>query len=190
MSGVLATFIEPNLMWFNNQVKEGLLDEILLKPLPSIFLSSLGSCAPLGMAQILLGLVFLGVGISRLEAPPTPGNSAGWLVLAFCGVSITWATRVLLASLAFWAPHLDLDVLYGAFWQFGRYPVSIYRQPIRALLTYILPVALIATLPARALIYGAGMGEIMGGVAAAAGVLAVVGWVWSTGLKRYVGAGA
>lgn len=65
------------------------------------------------------------------------------------GIAIAWASRVTLASLAFWAPYLTPDVLYGALWQFGRYPVGIYRQPIRFVLTYVLPVAFIATIGAR-----------------------------------------
>src|SRR5689334_2783810 len=40
VSGVLATFIEPNVVWFAEQVKSGKLDELLLKPAPSIFLVS------------------------------------------------------------------------------------------------------------------------------------------------------
>jgi hypothetical protein len=36
------------------------------------------------------------------------------MVLLAVGVAITWASRVLLASLALWAPSVQLDVVYGA----------------------------------------------------------------------------
>lgn len=48
VSGVLATFVEPNVQWFAEQVTSGKFDELLLKPVPSVFLASLGACAPWG----------------------------------------------------------------------------------------------------------------------------------------------
>jgi hypothetical protein len=39
-----------------------------------------------------------------------------------------WASRLLLAVVVFWAPQVELDVLYSALWQCGRYPVQIYQQ--------------------------------------------------------------
>ncbi len=188
VSGILSTFIEPNVTWFADQVKSGKLDEVLLKPVPSIFLVSLGSCAPLALSQVVLGIVVLSVGLHELGVVPTAGGVIGWLVLLTVGVAITWASRVLLASLALWFPGVDLDVVYGAVWQFGRYPVDIYRQPLRAILTYVLPVAFIATYPARALTQGASPVLIGVGLAIGLAAIAIVQVVWNTGLRRYTSA--
>jgi hypothetical protein len=70
------------------------------------------------------------------------------------GLVMIWASRLLLAVVVFWAPQVELDVLSSALWQCGRYPVQIYRQPIRFALTYILPLAYIATMPAYVLTHG------------------------------------
>src|SRR5688500_613479 len=61
MSGLLATFVEPNVQWFAGQVRSGKLDDILLKPVSGVFLVSLGSCAPLALSQALLGILVLAV---------------------------------------------------------------------------------------------------------------------------------
>ncbi len=188
VSGALATFVEPNLQWFAEQVTSGKLDDILLKPVPSVFLASLGACAPLGLSQVALGLVVLAIGLRESGAGPAPWGLPGWLLLLAAGSAIAWSSRVLLASLAFWAPHVTPDVLYGALWQFGRYPVSIYRQPIRFLLTYIVPVAFIATLPARALTRGPDARLLLGGLGAALGAVAATRLVWRAGLRRYTSA--
>jgi ABC-2 type transport system permease protein len=188
VSGVLATFVEPNLQWFAEQVTSGKFDDLLLKPAPSVFLASLGTCAPLGLSQVALGTAVVAIGLRELGNRPTPWGAAGWLLLLAVGIAIAWASRVTLASLAFWAPYLTPDVLYGALWQFGRYPVGIYRQPIRFVLTYLLPVAFIATIPARALSRGADPAVCAAGLAAGLGSVVVVQLVWKAGLRRYTSA--
>lgn len=188
VSGVLSTFIEPNVTWFSDQVKSGKLDEVLLKPVSSIFLVSLGRCAPLALSQAAMGMVVLGIGLHELGAVPTLWGITGWLVLLPVGVAITWASRVLLASLALWSPGVSLDVVYGALWQFGRYPVSIYQQPVRFVLTWVLPMAFISTFPARALTYGASAELLLAGPVFGAGAILVVRLVWSAGLRRYTSA--
>ncbi len=188
VSGVLATFIEPNVVWFAGQVTSGKLDDVLLKPVPSIFLASLGSCAPLGLTQVAMGLAVVGAGLREMDAIPRAYNLFGWLVMLSAGIAITWASRVLLASLAFWAPAMELDVVYGAVWQFGRYPVSVYPQPVRFALTWVLPVAFVSTLPAQALVRGVGPALLLLGTAIGAASLLVVQLVWSAGLRRYTSA--
>jgi ABC-2 type transport system permease protein len=188
VSGVLATFIEPNIVWFAEQVRSGKLDELLLKPAPSIFLVSLGSCAPLGLAQVGLGGVVLAAGLRELGAAPAPRRVAAWLLLLAVAIAVTWASRVLLASLALWNPAVSLDVVYGAVWQFGRNPVSSYWPPLRFALTYVLPVAFIATAPARALTCGVPLSLLLAALAVSAGASAFVRLVWRAGLRRYTSA--
>jgi ABC-2 type transport system permease protein len=79
-------------------------------------------------------------------------------------------------------------VVYGALWQFGRYPVSVYRQPLRFVLTDVLPMAFISTVPALALTRGAGLILIVVGLVIGIGAIALVGLVWKAGLRRYTSA--
>lgn len=188
VSGMLVAFIEPNLIWFAEQVQSGKLDDILLKPVASVFLASLGSCAPLALSRILLGLVMLGLGLGELRTVPALAGVIGWLLLLVVSIVITWASRVLLASVALWAPAVSLDVVYGAIWQFGRYPVSIYRQPIRFALTYVLPVVFIATAPAHALTRGVDPPSLLIGLVVSTLAVAMACAVWNAGLRRYTSA--
>jgi ABC-2 type transport system permease protein len=188
MSGFLSAFIEPNLQWFNSQVKEGKLDALLLQPVPSIFLASLGSCAPLELANVVLGAILIGVGLHNLGIIPTLWNIIGWLIMFCAGIVITWASRLLLASLAFWAPSIDPDIFYGAIWQFGRYPTNIYRQPIRFTLTYLLPIAFISTIPSQVLIHGSSLPELFTAIALAGSAFIAIRLIWNAGLRRYTGA--
>jgi ABC-2 type transport system permease protein len=188
VTGLREAFVEPNVRWFGEAVKQGRLDETLLKPAPSVFLFSLGSCAPLGLAETALGLAVVVLGLNDLGRSPSAWDVLGWLLtLAAAGV-VTWASRVLIACAVFWAPDVTLDVLYDALWQFGRYPVGVFHEPLRFGLTYLLPVALVATLPARVLVRGATPLAAVAALAASLIGFAAVLAVWEAGVRRYTGA--
>lgn len=189
LTGIKATFIDPNLSWFPSRgIRQGTLDTYLLQPAPSLFLTSLATAAPLALVQTLLGLGVVAVGLGTHGRAPSPLAVAAWLLLVAIGAILTWAFGVILACLAFWAPRLELDVFYNAGWELGRYPTDVYRRPIRLLLTYILPLTLIATLPASVLLRQPRPAVIL--TSAAAGVTAIIiaTGVWRLGLRRYTGA--
>jgi len=167
---------------------DGALDDILLRPIPSIFLASLGTCAPLGLLHVVGGAAGLAIGLGRLGAAPTAGEAMAWLLMLGVAVAVAWASRVLLASLAFWAPSLQPDVLYSAVWQFGRYPVTMYRQPLRFALTCVIPVSLVGTMPAQALTRGVNPIHLIAGTIGAIGAILLVNVAWRAGLRRYTSA--
>jgi ABC-2 type transport system permease protein len=104
------------------------------------------------------------------------------------GLVVTWALSVLLACLAFWAPKLQLDVFFHSAWQLGRYPTDVFARPIRVVLTYVFPMALIASVPSAALLRRPQLGVLAGGVLAALGAAVLAGLAWRAGLRRYTGA--
>ncbi len=188
MGGVRSAFVDPNLGWFAERIRDGRMDLFLLQPAPSLFLASLGSHAPLALTQVALGAGVVGLGLVELGTLPSAVSFAAWLVLLAVGVGVTWALGVLLACLAFWAPRLQLDVMYGAAWELARYPVDIYRRPMRFVLTYLFPMAVITTLPTSALIEGPSLVSVLVTAAAGLGVVLLAGRVWTLGLRRYTGA--
>jgi ABC-2 type transport system permease protein len=189
LTGFKAAFLDPNLSWFPGRgIRDGNLDTYLLQPAPSLFLTSFANAAPVSLVQAVLGLGVVAIGIGSAGDLPSPVGVLAWLLLLVVGATLTWALGVLLACLAFWAPRLELEVFYGAAWQLGRYPVDVYRTPVRAVLTYVVPLALIASLPASVLLRDpspavVAMSVVAGGVAA----LVATG-VWRLGLRRYTGA--
>src|SRR5258706_3206610 len=122
ISGLLATFVEPNLAWFANKVISGELDDLLLKPAPSLFTASLGMCQPWALLQVGLGAAIVVAGVAPLGAQLTAAGVASALLLLLAGAVMARASRVLLARLAFWAPGVEPTVHDSAFRQLGRYP--------------------------------------------------------------------
>ncbi|MEV7960479.1 ABC-2 family transporter protein [Streptomyces sp. NPDC088252] len=95
---------------------------------------------------------------------------------------------MIFANLAFWAPKLDLHSLFGNVWQLARYPADLYARPLRRLFTYVLPLAVIASAPARTLSRPGDPALLLGALAMMATTVLVANAVWRAGLRRYTGA--
>jgi ABC-2 type transport system permease protein len=189
ITGLLQTFVLPNLSWFAaSKVMSGELDDLLLRPVSSLFMASLGTCQPWALSGVALGMVIIAIGAAQAGVLPTVASASAALLLLAVGAVLAWSSRVLLACLAFWAPGFEPDVLYSAVWQLGRYPVNIYHPAIRWLLTYVVPVAFIAAVPARTLTRGANPLLLVGGLAAAGASVWMAQSVWQAGLRRYTSA--
>jgi ABC-2 type transport system permease protein len=188
MAGIRAAFIEPNLIWFIDQVRDGKMDLYLVQPAPSLFLASLSTHSPVSLTRVGLGATVIGVGIADFGQLPTIGGVLIWLLLLAVGVAIMWALGVLVSCFAFWAPRLQLDVLFGSALNLARYPVDIYSRPLRFVLTYLFPMAVITTLPTTALLRGPELTGVLASVAAGAGIALLAIGAWSVGVRRYTGA--
>ncbi|TDU83216.1 ABC-2 type transport system permease protein [Kribbella voronezhensis] len=188
ITGLRATFLDPSLADFSEQIRDGRLDAYLLRPANSVLLATTTRHAPVAVVQCILGVGVIISGLRELETIPSPAALAAWFLLTCAGLLIGWATSVGLASLAFWAPRLNLGVLHGAAWEFGRYPIDIYGRCIRQLLTFAFPVAVVTTWPARILVHGPDLGTLLMAVLLAAGFTAGTLLLWRLGLRRYTGA--
>ncbi len=189
ITGLRGTFIDPNLSWFpDNGIRNGKLDSYLLQPASSLFLASLSLSSPLTLIQLVPGLGVLGWGIAVADERPGAAGVLGWLLLVAAALVVTWALSVLLACLAFWAPKLQLDVFYHSAWQLGRYPTDIFSRPLRAVLTYVFPMALIASVPSATLLRGPHWQVLLGAVLAAALLALLATTAWHKGLRHYTGA--
>ncbi|MGP3970802.1 ABC transporter permease [Streptomyces sp. 6N223] len=188
VSGLRAAFVEPNVEWFGEQVKDGRFDAALVQPAPAIFLASLGTSAPLALLQVALGLGIVVFGIVHASIAITVGGVAAWLVMILAATVIMWSTRVILAAVVFWAVGLSLDVVYDAIWQFARYPVQLYRPVLQVIFTYVFPTALVASLPMEVLARGASLIQVPIALGVATASCVVARGVWRAGLRRYTSA--
>lgn len=67
VSGIFTTCVEPNLSWFAGHVRDGKLDSILVQPVSSLFLISLGRCEPLALSQVAMGLLLFSPRFRRVR---------------------------------------------------------------------------------------------------------------------------
>lgn len=187
VAGAVNMFIEPNLAFFQGKVTQGLFDDFLLRPVPSVFTASFNTFDPWGSIQVAVGLVLIVAALAISHVSISWGGGISFLYLLGVGVIIAWSYRVLIASMAFWAPGTEPSVTYNALFQFGRYPVSIYPAPLRRFLTYVVPVAFISTLPTESLLHPELRFVIESTFLGCIACCVALG-VWRRGVRRYTSA--
>lgn len=188
VNGLLLTFVEPNLEWFAEKLRSGMLDDVLVRPVPSILLASFATSRPWSLADVVMGVAVAGYGIASLDTPVAAGGVAAAVGLVGVGAVAAWAIRLACATVTFWALGLELSVFWFAPWTLGRYPVDAYGRVARTFLTYVIPVAFVATFPARALTRGASAELLGGGLLTAVVMAGGVTLLWRAGLRRYTSA--
>jgi ABC-2 type transport system permease protein len=102
-----------------------------------------------------------------------------------------YALALAVQCLAVWsigAEGLD-DVIQGVV-EAARFPVDVYRGIVRAVLTFVVPVALLTTFPADALLGRSSRELIVIAVAVAAALLWITSRLWIWSLRHYAGASA
>lgn len=189
ISGIRGAFLDPSLSKFAGTIRDGTLDEALLRPAPSWFTATCREHAPAALGQSLVGLGVIAVGIQDLPHSPGTLNIAVAVVLVGAAVIITWSLSLIIASLGFWAGRIELAPLTASLWDVGRYPANAYRQPLRILVGGLLPLAGMITLPSAALTRNDPLvPRLISGLALSVAFVAMAMFVFRQGLKRYTGA--
>ena len=153
INGLRQAIIQPNLARMAEYIRLGTLDFLLTKPISSQFMVSFRHVGIYNWLDPILGLGLVAFGLIRRGEPITWAGMAGFLVLGLAGVAIMYALALAVQCLAIWSigsEGLD-DVIQGMV-EAGRFPVDLYRGIVRGLLTFIIPVAMLTTFPAEALL--------------------------------------
>jgi ABC-2 type transport system permease protein len=151
----------PNCANFSELIRKGDLDFVLLKPIDTQFLVSFQKIELAMLNQVLLAGALLGYALfslhekGRLVGGIGPLDVAMYLLLIAVGVAFFYSLMIALASTSVWLGRNQ--GLYD-FWfyitVFARYPASIYSgTPVGELLrfafSYVVPILLVVTVPAR-----------------------------------------
>lgn len=180
LQGLVGTFVEPNLGAVVTGVRTGQLDYLLLKPADAQLVASLQLVAPARLWEVLTGL---GVGAWALHLlPPVPLSALLWAaVLQLSGLLAIYGLWIMVTSLSFWFVRVDnLRWLLNAVMDTGRWPVSIYRGWLKLVLTVVVPVAVVTSYPAMAV-----LGRMDGRLAAQAFGVAIFSLIFSRAAWRF-----
>lgn len=145
-----AQFFFRSVYTFRNLVVSGDFDLVLVKPTNSLFRSLMGSPDPidlLTLPPILFVLVWIGVSLH-----PTILNTMLYILLTVNSLLIYASFHILVISVSVITLQVDhLIEVFRDLSSMGRFPVGIYKEPLRALLTFIVPIGLMYTFPANAI---------------------------------------
>lgn len=189
LRGVLSGAINPSLLEIAERIRTGTLDFVLVKPADGQFLVSTAKFAPWKIVDVIAGVVMVVVAFRQMGRVPAPQHVALAALLLGCAVLVLYSLWILVVSAAFWVVRMDnLAFLLDSIFDAARWPLDVFRGAWKILFTFIIPLGLMTTYPARA---------ILGTLDARTAVVATVGAVafaalarftWNRALARYTSA--
>ena len=164
INSIIETFFMPNCANFSELIRKGDLDFVLLKPIDTQFLISFEKVNLPMLNQVFFAGALLVYSLLTLHSRGeltggiTVLNVAMYLLLIVVGVVFFYSLMIALASTTIWFGRNQ--GLYD-FWfyvtVFARYPRSIYSgsptgEILRFAFSYVIPILLVVTVPARVLL--------------------------------------
>lgn len=184
-------FIGPSLdalAGLEGEMWTGTFDFTLLRPVSAQFLASVRHWQPFALVDLTLGLGVLIVATVQLGHTLTLASVAAFLVALATGVTILYAVLLAFTALVFWSPGFLFTWLFDSLFQMARYPVGLYPGWLQLILTWVVPVGLMTTVPAQALTGDLSLGMLVGGVALAIALFVASSALFRFGLRRYASA--
>ena len=153
MKGVLEGAVNPSLSAVVEAIRKGTLDFVLLKPADAQFLVSTARFAPWRAADVLGGLALFGIAFHRMGRVPSAGAVAAAFLLFASATLVLYSLWILVVSAAFFVVRVDnLSFLFVSIYDAARWPVDVFRGALRFVFTFVVPLALMTTYPALALL--------------------------------------
>ena len=151
--GFLDAIIWQNVVALGQHIRKGTLDFILTKPVNSQFHATLQHYRVDRIASIFGGVFLIIYGLTKLHASPTAGQMALFVLLVFSALLLVYSALVMLGTLAFWVVEIESfgEIVY-ALLEIGRYPSAALPEPVRTIMTFVIPIAFITTVPAEVII--------------------------------------
>jgi len=189
LRGLMEGAINPSLIGVVEKIRSGEFDYLLLKPADAQFLVSTTRFEPWKVVDMVGGLGLALAAFIMLGKPPAPGDVLVGIVLLLAAAMVLYSLWILIVSASFWVIRLDnLAYLFSAVFDAARWPIQVFRGVWRFLFTVIIPLALMTTYPAMAML---GKLEARTAIAALGGALlfaAVSRLLWRAAIRSYTSA--
>ncbi|HRF59351.1 MAG TPA: ABC-2 family transporter protein [Fimbriimonadaceae bacterium] len=185
MNAMVGAFF-MSLQEIPEQVRRGTLDFVITKPIDTQFWVSARRFNFDQIGTLVAGIAMVAVGVVQAGLVPSAPQWIAYLVLLAASTAIFYAFNLALMTLGIWLVRVDnLWVLGETVMQVARFPIDIYSLGVQRVLTYFLPLAFIATIPARQLAKGFDLQMLGLGVLWALVALGASRWFWNFALRHY-----
>ena len=200
VAGGIRIFIVPNMRRVLEEIREGTLDFLLLRPVNAQFLASIREFVVWRIADVLIGSVVVVIGaVMLLGRFPIEAALTFTLVLGAAFVTV-YSIWLMLATLCFWFIRIqNIEMIFWNVFEAGRFPIVIFRPAVQWALTFVVPLAFITTIPAAAIFGDPTLVPVTASLPLPLPLLAVLIAIvmliisnrfWNFGLKHYSGASA
>ena len=153
ISQLFQAFFFVNVANIPELVRTGKLDSLLVLPVDSQFAVSTKQFGLDSIVNAFVGAIVVAVSLSKLGYVPTPLSILLYLIAICFGIAVHYSIMLSLAAVSFWIVRAQ-GLVYGYFnfMNIARYPDSIFPFLFKFIFSWIIPVVIVANVPARLLI--------------------------------------
>jgi ABC-2 type transport system permease protein len=189
LKGLLDGAVNPSLLQVVDQIRQGTLDFVLLKPADAQFLVSTARFELWKGLDAIAALTVFAFAFRGLGRLPSASGVLLALVMLASATMVLYSVWILVVAAAFWVVRLDnLAYLFSSLFDFARWPVSIFKGAWRVVFTFVVPLAILTTYPAQALLGTLSFSTAALSVAGALVFSLLARAVWKRALGRYTSA--
>lgn len=189
VNGLFGAAIVPALFSAMEDIRTGALDYTLLRPVSALVSCLVADFQPWSLVESLVGIGLLIAGATAAGVSPGALDVAMFALVLAAGIVALYALAVLILSLAFRALQLqNLAYVLESLLDLGRWPISVFRGPLKAVFTFVIPFAIMTSYPPMALLGLLEPQAALGAVATAGVLGALSAAAWRRALRGYTSA--
>lgn len=148
MDSLFTFLIVPGLKRLPEMINTGILDFILLKPLPPRFTISFNEFDIPQIKNIIINIAGLIYCFIELDIEMTPLKLSLYILLSLNGFFLIYSIMFILMSLAFWFMRMDIVMGIGSeLITIGNKPMQIYPGLIQKILIFVVPLFICFNFP-------------------------------------------
>ena len=188
VSAIRGLFIGPSLealSGMDGEIMAGKFDFTLLRPINLQFLASFRYWQPFAILDLLLGIGVIIYSITFHGSSVSIVHLISFGLALSAGLIVMYAIILAFSALVFWSPGFMFTWVFDGLFQLARYPIGLYPGWARQLLTWIIPVGVITTLPAQALMGTAALPDLIAAIGLAFGLYLGAGLLFKFSVRRY-----
>ncbi|MBC7807769.1 MAG: ABC-2 family transporter protein [Akkermansiaceae bacterium] len=150
---LMDIFFTQNLGKIPELVRMGTMDFVLTKPVPSLFYVSARYLSLDELGSLIGAFGVLGYSVWLLNLSPSPLQMGAWMVLVLLGLITLYSIQLLMMTLSFWLIRIDnISALTDTVVFIARYPPDIFPRLLGFFISYMVPLAFVAAVPASVLL--------------------------------------
>jgi ABC-2 type transport system permease protein len=178
-----------NLFEMGRNIRLGTFDFFLAQPGNPLFMVSTRKIDLDGLLNVVVALAIVLFSVRKLGLHPGPIDVALYALFVLCGLVISYAILLLLASISFWTIGTKgIEGGYFTLYEFSRLPKQALSGVANVIFVWILPTVILSNVPARALIAGFDVQDTLWLLGATLVWLGLAVAVFRQGLRRYASA--
>ena len=189
LRGVLEMVVSPSLVDMVERIRSGAFDYVLLKPVDAQALVSASHYEPWKVFNVLGALGLLGYAFTLRGEGPAPLDALAGVAMFAGGVVAMYSLWIICSAMSFWVVRLDnLMYLLGAIFDTARWPIHVFRGLWRVVFTFVVPVAVMTTYPAMAMLGRLDGETALATIGGSLALLALSRLVWRSAIRSYTSA--